>query len=73
MHRQTHDDEVQPDALLFPSATKKDKPVVEVRQSWETALKRAKIENFRFHDLRQTAASYLIMSDASAPEVTEVL
>lgn len=71
-HRQANDDEAQPGALLFPSATKADKPV-ELRQSWETALKRAKIENFRFHDLRHTTASYLIMSGASAPEVAEVL
>lgn len=71
-HKEANDDTVNNAALLFPSATKEDKPV-ELRKSWETALARAGIENFRFHDLRHTTASYLIMSGASAVEVAEVL
>ncbi|QJY33652.1 site-specific integrase [Diaphorobacter sp. JS3050] len=71
-HKQANGDKVSLDTLLFPSAAKKDAPV-ELRKSWETALKRAKIEDFRFHDLRHTAASFMVQSGATAPEIAEVL
>ena len=40
---------------------------------WYRALKAAKLKNFRFHDLRHTAASYLAMSGATVPELAAVL
>jgi len=43
------------------------------RKRWKAALEQAKINNFRFHDLRHTNASYLIMNGASLKEVAEVL
>jgi integrase len=43
------------------------------RHAWERALKRAKIENFRFHDLRHTHASYLAMLGATSAELKESL
>lgn len=40
---------------------------------WADALERAQIENFRFHDLRHTAASYLAMNGATLGEIGAVL
>jgi len=37
------------------------------------AVRAAKIENFRFHDTRHTAASYLAMSGATTAEIAAVL
>ncbi len=56
---------------LFPSSVP-DRPSG-IKKSWYTALKRASIENFRFHDLRHSAASYLAMNGASLPEIAAVL
>jgi integrase len=41
--------------------------------SWQTALKEAKIRNFRFHDLRHTCASYLAQNGASLLEIADVM
>lgn len=43
------------------------------RGSWKRAVQRAGLEDFRFHDLRHTAASYLAMSGATLAEIAEVL
>jgi len=56
---------------LFPSDTVY-KPV-DITKGWERALKKAKIEDFRFHDLRHSAASYLAMDGASITDIAEVL
>ena len=46
---------------------------IDLRAPWLTALKKADIEDFRFHDLRHSAASYLAMNGASLAEIAEVL
>jgi integrase len=43
------------------------------KKAWEKALDEAGIEDFRFHDLRHTAASYLAMSGATLPELAAFL
>jgi len=40
---------------------------------WYRALDKAQIPNFRFHDLRHTAASYLTMNGSPLNEVAEIL
>ncbi|HSW94320.1 MAG TPA: site-specific integrase [Gammaproteobacteria bacterium] len=57
--------------LVFPG--KNFKKPIDQRTPFETALKRAEIENFRWHDLRHSCASYLAMNGASLAEIAEVL
>ena len=45
----------------------------EYRELFERAVKEAKLENFLFHDLRHSCASYLAMNGASLLEIAEVL
>jgi integrase len=59
------------DIWVFPSLDK-TKPF-DITRSWRNALKEAKIENFRFHDLRHTTASYLAMNGASMGEIADIL
>jgi integrase len=58
--------------LIFPSKVDPAKPI-DLRTPWEAALKRARIEDFRWHDLRHSAASYLAMNGATLAEIAEVL
>jgi len=44
-----------------------------VRLAWDKAVDQAKISNFRFHDLRHTAASHLAMNGATLTELSELL
>ena len=55
-----------------PNVQKVQKPM-DIRDAWKTALKNADIADFRFHDLRHSAASYLAMNGASLAEIAEVL
>lgn len=42
-------------------------------EAWKVARESAKLENFRFHDLRHSAASELAMNGATLPEIAGVL
>ena len=57
--------------LVFPGSDPK-KPI-DLRAPFENALKQAKLDNFHWHDLRHTCASYLAMNGASLAEIAEVL
>jgi integrase len=49
-----------------------DQPVC-IRSGWRFAVKKAKIDNFCFHDLRHTAASYFAMNGATLTDIAEIL
>ena len=60
-------------SLLFPSLRlRTDKPM-DIRRPWEAAVAEAGLKNFRFHDLRHSAASYLAMNGATPSEIAAVL
>jgi integrase len=58
--------------LVFPSPRDATQPA-NSRPAWLDALEQAKVHDFRFHDLRHSAASYLAMNGASTNEIAEVL
>lgn len=61
-------------SLIFPpSNNTRAQKVISIREAFEAALKRAEIDNFRFHDLRHTAASYMAMSGATQGELMAIL
>lgn len=61
----------RPSAFLFPRADKT--APMDIRKHWYDAIEAAGIEDFRFHDLRHSAASYLAMNGATLAEIAEVL
>jgi len=58
-------------AYLFPG--KSNLKPIDIKSAWYRATKAAKLEDFRFHDLRHTAASYLAMDGASIPQIAKIL
>lgn len=57
---------------LFPSPHHPQRPVY-LRNHWRRALAQAGITDFRWHDLRHTAASYLAMAGCSPIDIAAVL
>lgn len=57
--------------LFYDSNT--GKPFQSVRKSFSTACRRAKLQDFRFHDLRHTFASQLVMAGIDLTTVRELL
>jgi len=54
-------------------ATKDGKKLIDMRVRFYKVLELAKIKNFRFHDLRHTAASYLAMNGAQLIDIAAIL
>jgi len=61
-----------PGSLVFPSL-KTGKIMSDCRTSWENLIKAAKIENFRWHDMRHDFASRLVMKGVDLNTVRELL
>ena len=57
--------------LVFPGKNP-NHPVL-FEKSWKRELKESEIEDFRFHDLRHSAGSYLIMAGVHMRTVAEIL
>lgn len=64
--------------LIFPKISSSsgqvvDEPIMSIRTAWDSALTKAGIEDFRFHDLRHTAASYISMTGAKGKTLGSLL
>ena len=59
-------------SLIFESKVKREVAYC-FTKPWKKALEDAEIEDFRFHDLRHSCASYLAQSGASLLEIADVL
>jgi len=57
--------------LVFPH--KEGAKPARISPAWKRALAESGIEDFRFHDLRHSAASYLAMNGATPSEIAAVL
>ncbi len=57
--------------LVFPG--KDGRPYIDIRKGFMTALRKSGIINFRFHDLRHTFASQLVMRGVDLKTVQELL
>ncbi|MCV6599599.1 MAG: site-specific integrase [Alphaproteobacteria bacterium] len=59
------------DKWIFPSQD--DSKPFDITRSWRKAIKESGITNFRFHDLRHTAASYLLNNGVTLGQLAEIL
>jgi len=55
------------------SVTIQRRPNLYFRRAFDNAVKKAKIENFHMHDLRHTAASYLLMAGVDLRTLADIL
>jgi integrase len=57
--------------LVFPGAN--PSKLIEIRAAWSAAVGRSGLRDFKFHDLRHTAASYLAQGGATPIDIASVL
>lgn len=60
------------DGLVFPNPTTGEQ-LTTIKKSWTGIIKKAKVTDFRFHDLRHTFASNLVMASVDLNTVRELL
>jgi len=60
-----------PGDLVFPGDD--GKPLTTVKKAWKTVMKKAKIDNFRFHDCRHDFASQLAMAGVDLYEISKLM
>ena len=58
--------------LVFPATIDPQKSF-DFKKSWQSLMDKTEIKDFRWHDLRHCAGSYLAMNGASAREIAEIL
>jgi len=58
---------------VFPSPVKEGEPLYDFKRQFRNAVKKAGVDDFRFHDLRHTFASHLVMSGVDLMTVKEQL
>jgi integrase len=63
----------QPTPENYVFASRKPGCPVDISKAWSNAVRNSGLIDFRFHDLRHTAASYLAMRGASLLEIGHVL
>jgi len=60
-------------SLTFFYDPSNGKPYGDVKKAFHSALRRNKIQNFHFHDLRHTFASHLVMAGVDITTVSRLL
>ena len=63
---------IKPASLIFPSP-QTGKKIKTCKTAWANLLKRAKIENFRWHDMRHDFASQLVMEGKDLNTVRDLM
>lgn len=61
------------DVWLFPSSQNPEFQLTTIKSAWQTIIKRSKIDNFRFYDLRHDFASKIMMSTGNIYLVSHLL
>ena len=61
-----------PDALVFPSPGDTAAPLEDIKSAWLPLVKVARLEAFRFHDVRHTFASKLVQAGVKLGEVVDI-
>lgn len=59
--------------LVFPSNGPDKRKPIDITQPWTTAVRRAGLQDLRFHDLRHTCASYLAQNGTPTVFIANIL
>lgn len=65
--------EVRQDQSIFLFPGKSGTTPIDIKKSWYSALQASGVENFRFHDLRHTAATMVAMNGGTIPQIAAIL